>query len=284
MDRRNFCKTGLAGMGVLAFAGKLQAIEHSAFASGKKQWAIIYGSQCGSTKEYAGYINEGMGGIADVVDIATTTPAVNDYEYLIIGGWRNAGSVMPEGIPKFINDNKTALKNKIKGLFVVVGNNGNATLSSSLTQFLNDKMVTPAGVTNVSSKVLFGRSDPQCNGLGFTYDNVKKEAGVDFGKSIAATHTRLNRKEYSNGFELLQNHPNPFSQVTAIRYNLAEKSDVVLSVKGLNGRELVRLVNAKQQRGHHEVVWNARDFAPGYYLYELKTGGYTLTRTAMLLP
>lgn len=283
MDRRIFCKTGLAGMGVLALTGNLQAIERSLAASEKKQWAILYGSQCGSTKEYAEYINEGLGGIADVIDIATTTPAVNDYEYFIIGGWRNGNSVMPAGIPNFISANKTALKSKIKGLFIVVGNNGNATLSSSLTQFLNDKMATPAGVTNVPSKVLFGRSDPQCNGLGFTYNNVTKAAGVDFGKSISATHTRFIHKEHSNGFELLQNHPNPFSKVTTLRYRLAEKSDVVLSIKTLNGKVLERLVDSRQERGSYEVVWKVRDLSPGYYIYELKTDRYTLTRTAMLV-
>lgn len=283
MDRRDFCKTGLVGAGVLALAGKLQAIERSLLPSEKKQWVILYGSQCGSTKEYAGYINDGMGGIADVVDIATTTLSVNEYEHFIIGGWRNANNVMPAGIPKFISDNSAALKSKIKGLFVVLGNNGSATLNSSLTQFLNDKMVKPAGVTNVPSKVFFGRSDPQCNGLGFTYDNVKKEAGVDFGKSIVATHTRFNHQEFSNGFELLQNHPNPFSGVTTIRYHLPEKSTVLLSIKALSGKELVRLVSCKQERGSYEVVWNARDFVSGYYIYELKTGGYTFTRSAALI-
>jgi hypothetical protein len=283
MDRRNFCKTGLAGAGVLALAGNLQAIERSVFASDKKQWALLYGSQCGSTKEYAGYINEGLGGIADLVDIATTVPSVNDYEYFIIGGWRNGNDVMPAGIPNYIKGNNAALKSKIKGLFVVLGNNGNATLSTTLTQFLNDKMVTPAGVTNVPSKVLFGRSDPQCNGLGFSYNNVKKEAGVDFGKSIVATHTRFNQQGFSNGFELLQNHPNPFSGITTIRYRLPEKCTVQLSIKSLDGKELVRLVSGKQDSGSYEVVWNARDFAPGYYMFELKTGRYSLARSAALI-
>ncbi|HEX2959345.1 MAG TPA: flavodoxin domain-containing protein [Chitinispirillaceae bacterium] len=284
MDRREFCKAGFAGIGALALSGNLQAMERSANNSGKKQWAILYGSQCGSTKEYAGYINEGLGGVAEVVDIAKAAPAVNDYEHFIIGGWRSGNGVMPAAIPNFIKNNKAALKDKIKGLFIVLGNNGNATLSSSLTQFLNDKLVTPTGVSNIPARVLFGKSDPQCNGFSMSYNNVSKNAGVDFGQSILSTHTQRNRSGFSNtAFELFQNYPNPFKQVTSIRYYLPEKSDVELSIKTLSGRELTRLVSGKQECGSHKVAWNARGLAPGYYLYQLKTGRFTITRTAAVV-
>ena len=66
MERRAFCKTGFAGIGALALSGTIQAMEYSLKASEKKKWVVLYGSQCGSTREYANYINEGLGGIADV--------------------------------------------------------------------------------------------------------------------------------------------------------------------------------------------------------------------------
>lgn len=281
MERRAFCKTGFAGIGALALSGTIQAMEYSLKASEKKKWVVLYGSQCGSTREYANYINEGLGGIADVVDIAQTTPDINDYEHFIIGGWRNANNLMPAGIPGFINANKVPLKEKIRGVFVVLGNNGNATLSSSLTSFLNDKLVTPLGVSNLPAKVLFGRSDPKCNNFSFSYDNVSKDAGVDFGKSIQATHTQMRRFNGSNTFELFQNYPNPFKSITTIRYKIPQSCEVLLSIRTLNGRELTRLVSGKQGSGTYEVSWDARGCAPGYYLYQLNAGGYTLTRTAI---
>ena len=33
-----------------------------------KKWAILYGTWCGSTRDAAAWISEGMGGIADVFD------------------------------------------------------------------------------------------------------------------------------------------------------------------------------------------------------------------------
>ncbi len=282
MERRAFCKTGFAGIGALALSGTIQAMEYSLKASDKKKWVILYGSQCGSTKEYADYINEGLGGIADVIDIAQTVPDINDYEHFIIGGWRNANNIMPSGIPNFINANKASLKEKIRGVFVVLGNNGNATLNSSLIKFLDEKMVTPVGVPNLPAKVLFGRSNPQCNGTQFSYDNVSKDAGVDFGKSIHATHTQMRRLNGgNNSINLFQNYPNPFKMITTIRYSIAQDCDVLLSIKTLNGRELTRLVSGRQVSGIHEVTWNASDCAPGYYLYQLKAGGDILTRTAI---
>lgn len=282
MERREFCKSGIAGIGALAFSGTIKAMEYSLnAASEKKKWVVLYGSQCGSTREYANFINEGLGDIADVVDIAQTTPGINEYEHFIIGGWRNANSVMPAAIPEFINTNKVALKEKIRGVFVVLGNGGDATLSGQLTKFLNDKMVTPLGVSNLPAKVLFGRSDPQCSGFPMSYDNVSKEAGVDFGKSIQATSTHNRLSNMSNTFELFGNYPNPFNLTTTIRYNLPEACDVVLSIKTLNGREITRLVSGRQVSGTHEVTWNARGYAPGYYLYQLNAGGFKFTRTAI---
>ncbi len=281
MERRAFCKTGFAGIGALALSGTIQAVEYSLKASEKKNWVILYGSQCGSTREYAGYINEGLGGIADVVDIEQTTPDINDYEHFIIGGWRSSNNIMPAGIPNFINTNKNSLKEKIRGVFVVLGNNGNATLSSSLTKFLDDKLVKPLGVSNLPAKVLFGRSDPKCNGFQFSYDNVSKDEGVDFGKSIHTTHTQMRRINGPNTFELFQNYPNPFKTITTIRYKIFQACEVLLSINTLNGRELTRLVSGRQGSGTYEVSWDARGCAPGYYLYQLRAGGYTLTRTAI---
>lgn len=281
MERRAFCKAGFAGVGALALSGTIQAMEYPLKASEKKKWVILYGSQCGSTKEYAEYINEGLGGIADVVDIEQTTPSIDDYEHFIIGGWRNANDVKPDGIPNFIKANKNSLKEKIRGVFIVLGNGGNTTLSSSLTKFLDDKLVTPLGVSDVPKKVLFGRSDPKCNKLSFTYDNVSKDAGVEFGESIHATHTQMKRLIGVKTFQLFQNFPNPFKTVTKIRYYIPQACDVSLSIKTVNGRELTRLVSGRQESGTHEVSWNAKGYAPGYYLYQLNAGGYTLTRTAI---
>ena len=277
MVRRNFIKTGLAGMGALAVPGIVQAMPQSS----NKKWAVLYGSSCGSTREYAGYINEGMGGIADVVDIATTTPKVSDYEYFVIGGWRSGNKMEPVKIPDFVKNNKAELKDKLKGFFVVLGNGGVAELKPEMTSFLNSMLVTPSGVSNKPSKVLFGRSDPACNKLSITYDNVKKADGLAFGKQIidAAVGTLLDGSHQSTRFAL-SHTISPFTSLATISYALPRSAAVQLTVSALNGRQIATLVSSRQEAGNYNVKWNIGDIAPGIYLYRLETTGFTESRIA----
>jgi flavodoxin len=282
MLRRNFIKAGVAGLGVLAIPGAVRAL-NLASSSAAKKWVVLYGSKCGSTKEYAGYINEGLGGIADVVDIAQTTPKVSDYEYFVIGGWRNGQTIQPPAITSFITTNKAALKDKIRGLFVVLGNGGNATMSDALTTFLNQKLVEPSGVSNSPKKVLFGRSDSACNGLGMTYDNVKKSDGVAFGKQIvdAATAALLDGSEKSTRFAL-SHTISKFASLVTIAYTLPRSAAVQVTAHALNGKRLATLVSSRQEGGPHSVNWETRDLAPGIYLYRLETAGLAESRILRL--
>lgn len=278
MERRKFLKTGSAGLGVLAFAGAVSAIP----VAEPKKWAIVYGSKCGSTKDYANAINEGLGGVADVIDIATSTPQVDDYEFFIIGGWRNANSVEPAAIPSFIASNKSALKDKIKGVFVVVGNGGNATLSSAITNFLNQKLVDPAGVDSSVGKVFFGKSDPNCNGLGFTYDNVKREDGVAFGKKIAGETLALPHatKGGSPVLGLHQKKGGVLGGRQIVAYTLPVAGEVTLAVCTMSGKVLTTLVSGHRSAGYYEVPWSVGMVPSGFYVYHLKVGTYSETCTA----
>lgn len=280
MDRRNICKMGLAGIGTMAFSRPVRAMESYLKASEKKKWAILYGSRCGSTREYAGYINEGLGEIADVVDIAETTPDVSDYEFFIIGGWRSGQNLMPASIPNFVKNNKDALKDKIQGFFSVQGNGGNTRLEPAHTSFLNSKLVELSGVTDKPAKVLWGRNDHSCSNLSMIpeYDNVSKEDGVAFGKEIQATAMRTMQPAYLNRFELYQNSPNPFNPITTIRYSIPQTADVMLTVCALDGRRMVTLFSGVQAAGTYDMVWDGSRLAPGYYLYQLDAGGLRKVR------
>jgi flavodoxin len=281
MVRRTFIKKGLAGLGVLALPGAVSALNTSFTV--KKKWAVLYGSKCGSTKTYAGYINEGMGGIAEVIDIAQTTPNVNDYDYFVIGGWRNGSNLQPPEITTFITTNKAALKDKIRGLFVVLGNGGNATLSEAHTTFLTQKLVEPTGVSNKPKQVLFGKSDPACNGLSVTYDNVKKEPGVAFGKQIvdAATAAFLDGSEKSIRFGL-SHSINKFASVATISYTLPRSAAVQVTVHALNGKQVATLVSSRQEAGRQSVDWNTNNLAPGIYLYRLEAANIAESRVLRL--
>jgi hypothetical protein len=278
MERRELCKMGLAGIGAMAFSRPVTAVEHLLKASAKKAWVVLYGSQCGSTKDAATWINLGLGGVADVVDIATATPPVGDYDFFIIGGWINGGNLMPAGIQTFITNNRDALKPKIRGLFTLCGNQGQPVGATQIRNYLTNRIVQYSGVTDKPAKLFNGRSTPSCGGG--NYDLLKKEECVAFGQQILNTSTATVQPSLPQRFELFQNSPDPFNAVTAIRYGLPSAADVSLTVCALDGRKIASLFSGFQAPGIYEMAWDGGRLAPGYYLYQLDAGGVRQTRMA----
>ncbi|HOX84529.1 MAG TPA: cohesin domain-containing protein [bacterium] len=76
------------------------------------------------------------------------------------------------------------------------------------------------------------------------------------------------------GFQLYQNHPNPFNPGTFIRYDLPVSGQVELAVYNTAGQLVQYLVNCQMPAGAHSAHWNGRDMtgrqAPsGVYFYRL---------------
>jgi len=87
---------------------------------------------------------------------------------------------------------------------------------------------------------------------------------------------------------LHQNYPNPFNPETKITYQLPVRSEVSLRIYNTLGQEVRRLVQATQEAGRYEVVWNGRDdqgrqLSTGFYLFRLSAGDFTMTRKMILL-
>jgi len=72
-----------------------------------------------------------------------------------------------------------------------------------------------------------------------------------------------------------------------IQYSLAVPGHVELSVYGLMGREVKRLVAEKKSAGQHSVIWNCQDrdgkrAARGVYFIRLDTPGFRSVRKAVV--
>jgi hypothetical protein len=59
-------------------------------------------------------------------------------------------------------------------------------------------------------------------------------------------------------FRVSQNYPNPFNPDTKIVYNIPKTANVSIEVYDILGQKIATLLNASQNAGVHEVVWNAR--------------------------
>jgi hypothetical protein len=109
--------------------------------------------------------------------------------------------------------------------------------------------------------------------------------------SISALLVVLDRRDGTPGaYRLDQNFPNPFNPSTLIRYSLSEASSVRLTVFDVLGREVVTLVNEKEDPGEYSARWGAPDKPSGLYVYKLvavplsgSVGTFVSTRKMLLI-
>ena len=84
-------------------------------------------------------------------------------------------------------------------------------------------------------------------------------------------------------FALEQNFPNPFNPSTTIRFDVASRGHVSLTVTDALGREVRRLVEEVKEPGRYSTEFDARGFASGVYFYTLRSGRFTETKRLLLL-
>ena len=87
-----------------------------------------------------------------------------------------------------------------------------------------------------------------------------------------------------DGYILYQNYPNPFNPSTVIKYQIQDYNIFVeLKVFNILGKELITLVNEKQDPGIYEVELNSSGLSSGIYFYTLKAGSYSETKKMILI-
>lgn len=82
---------------------------------------------------------------------------------------------------------------------------------------------------------------------------------------------------------LYQNHPNPFSRVTTITYEIPARMGVKLVVCDLLGREITTLVDKVQDAGKYSVRFVADDLPNDVYFYTLETSKSVDAKRMVLL-
>ncbi len=89
------------------------------------------------------------------------------------------------------------------------------------------------------------------------------------------------------GFALGQNNPNPFNPSTTIWFELAEASQVTLTVYNVKGEEVRVLADELMGAGRKSAQWDGRTdagkhVASGVYFYRLEAGKFSGTRKMVL--
>ncbi len=194
MERRDFIKAGVLGLGAMAIADRSMALEYYPKKSDKK-WAVIYSTWCGSSRDAGIWISEGMGGIADVFDVREN-PDPKGYDHIVVGGSIRSNTVSKE-MQDYLEKNKDILKNKIRGFFCVQGNMKQPTGPENVKQLIDGHLSKITGVTGVPGKCFNGRitldllepeNKKMMKEMGMEdYDFMKRTDFLEFGKSILAS-------------------------------------------------------------------------------------------------
>ena len=112
----------------------------------------------------------------------------------------------------------------------------------------------------------------------FTF-SVEKTAKVNKEDTLRFTVTDKTGQKWTKeitikitppaSYELFQNYPNPFNPTTVISYQLSAISNVSLKIYDILGREVINLVNERQDAGYYQTNFDAHHFASGMYIYRL---------------
>ena len=110
-------------------------------------------------------------------------------------------------------------------------------------------------------------------------DFFPRWAGPDIITSVEQISNSVLPKE----FRLQQNYPNPFNPSTTIQFALPKRSEVMLKIFDLLGREVTTLVDEKLQPGEYKVIFEAEALSSGVYFYRIQAEGFVQTKELTLL-
>lgn len=192
MNKRNFVKASLSATGLLLIPRKAWALEF--YPTTKSvEWAVLYGTWCGTARDASIWISEGMDGIADVFDVREN-PDLSKYKHIIVGGAIRSGVTSAE-LQEYLKKHREVIKGKIRGLFAVCGNMRQPVTQEQHNRLINDHLAKLTGSESVLSKVFLGRitwglmePDVQKQMKSFPnmeeYDNLSRKECMDFGREV----------------------------------------------------------------------------------------------------
>jgi len=86
-----------------------------------------------------------------------------------------------------------------------------------------------------------------------------------------------------SNFELMQNYPNPFNSISNIKYKISKISYIKIKIFDINGKEIIDLINKKQNEGDYEVKFDGSKLSSGIYFYSLYANGVRVDTKKMIL-
>ena len=128
--------------------------------------------------------------------------------------------------------------------------------------------------------------------IGYTIaiDFINENTGWAFeGNGLKTTNgggqfTSIHNEEtIVNDYKLFQNYPNPFNQTTNIKYQITNKSFIILKLYDITGKEVATLVNEEKPEGKNSIRFDSNNLPSGIYFYQLMANGIIIETKKMIL-
>jgi drug/metabolite transporter superfamily protein YnfA len=172
------------------------------------------------------------------------------------------------------NQNSSIIVNNTQSVFTYGG-----TFNGTINGIFRDSLATVSAGTFTAPND-FRPLQALPTGAQTLYIKITPSGGAcSYTVPFTYTYTpRTSTKEVSNGTELHQNRPNPFSQQTIISFVLPETTKAVLTVYDITGRE-VFTSNKGFNSGLNEVILQKSIFQhTGTYFYRLTSDNYSVVK------
>lgn len=89
--------------------------------------------------------------------------------------------------------------------------------------------------------------------------------------------------EIPGAFSLYQNYPNPFNPSTTIKYQISSSANIKIKITGILGKDLVTLVDQRQNAGLYIVDFNADVYPSGVYFYIMEADGKIMDTKKLII-
>jgi hypothetical protein len=93
----------------------------------------------------------------------------------------------------------------------------------------------------------------------------------------------INQNGIPDKFYLYQNYPNPFNPATNIRFDLAKREHVRLTVYDITGKMVEIIADKDFNAGSYDADFKADNLSSGIYFYKLETQEFTAIRKMILI-
>ena len=91
------------------------------------------------------------------------------------------------------------------------------------------------------------------------------------------------RKSQDGKFELMQNTPNPFSELTNISFTLPESAQATITLSDITGK-VIKVISGQYPKGSSTITLQRSDLSgPGVIIYKIDSGKYTDTKKMIIL-